>query len=97
MIYGSRIIHFSKWQRKTFDILLGNTVGEISALKERYLIKDAIQSEYNMMKELSYYYKGEEQDIARAQLWRKYAIKMGAVDHPSYWPDYPPLDEDNKK
>lgn len=94
---GSQIVTFSLWTRETFDILLGNTVGEISALKERFFTKYAIQSNYNMMTSLSYYYKGEEQDIARAQLWRKYAIKMGAVDHPTEWPDYPPLDEDNKK
>ncbi|OCG39561.1 hypothetical protein A9G28_09250 [Gilliamella sp. Fer1-1] len=94
MLYGSRIIAFTLWPRDTFDILLGNTVGEQSTLKERYLIKKAIQGNHIIITSLSYYYKREEQDIPRAQLWRKYALKMGAVNHPNEWSGYPPIEED---
>ncbi|WP_176701604.1 MULTISPECIES: hypothetical protein, partial [unclassified Gilliamella] len=92
--YGSRIISFTLWPRDTFDILLGNTVGEQSTLKERILTKEAIQGNHIIITSLSHYYKREEQDIPRAQLWRKYALKMGASNHPSEWSGYPPIEED---
>ena len=88
---GSQILIFSKWPRNTKDILLGNTIGERSELKERIYIKEAIQGYPKTLSWLSYYYKGEERDIIRAQLWRKYALKMGASNHPSEWPNYPPI------
>ncbi|MWN91402.1 hypothetical protein GQ597_11925, partial [Gilliamella sp. Pra-s65] len=81
------------WQRPTWSIVLGETVGEITPLKEQYLIKDSIQGYYQTMTYLSYYYKGEAQDIAKAQLWRKYAITMGELPFENYWPGYPPLEE----
>ncbi|MCX8639339.1 sel1 repeat family protein [Gilliamella sp. B3172] len=85
------MLDFSKWPRNTMDILLGNTIGERSELKERLYIKRAIQGYPKTLASLSYYYKGEERDIIRAQLWRKYALKMGASNHPSEWPNYPPI------
>ena len=88
---GWQILIFSKWPRNTMDILLGNTIGERSELKERFYLKKAIQGYPNTLVSLSYYYKGEERDIIRAQLWRKYALKMGASNHPSEWPNYPPI------
>ena len=91
---GSQILIFSKWPRNTMDILLGNTIGERSELKERIYIKEAIQGYPKTLSWLSYYYKGEERDIIRAQLWRKYALKMGASKHPSNWSNYPPILED---
>ena len=91
---GWQILIFSKWPRNTMDILLGNTIGERSELKERFYLKKAIQGYPNTLVSLSYYYKGEERDIIRAQLWRKYALKMGASNHPSNWPGYPPILED---
>ncbi|WP_085163783.1 hypothetical protein [Gilliamella bombi] len=81
------------WRRPTWSCVLGETIGEISSLKERYYIKKAIQSYYKSMTLLSYYYKGEAQDIAQAQLWRKYAITMGQLPFENYWPGYPPLKE----
>jgi hypothetical protein len=45
------------------------------------------------MTDLSYYFKGEAQDIAQAQLWRKYAITMGELPFENYWPGYPPLEQ----
>ena len=81
------------WQRPTWSCVLGETIGEISSLKERYYIKKAIQGYYTTITLLSYYYKGEVQDIAKAQLWRKYAIIMTEGKHPSNWPGYPPLEE----
>ncbi|WP_141672980.1 tetratricopeptide repeat protein, partial [Gilliamella sp. wkB18] len=91
---GWEIHIYAKWPRNTFDVLLGNTVGELSKLKERYLTKEAIQGNHIIITSLSHYYKREEQDIPRAQLWRKYALKMGAVNHPSEWSGYPPIEED---
>ncbi|MWP74370.1 hypothetical protein GQ594_11975 [Gilliamella sp. Pra-s52] len=35
----------------------------------------------------------QAQDIAQAQLWRKYAITMGQLPFENYWPGYPPLEE----
>ncbi|WP_345491106.1 tetratricopeptide repeat protein, partial [Orbus sasakiae] len=81
------------WTRPTVGILLGESVGENSIFKERYFIKRSIQGYYITMRFLSYYYMGEELDIERAQLWRKYAIQMGESPHESNWPDYPPLTE----
>ena len=91
---GWQILIFSKWPRNTMDILLGNTIGERSELKERFYLKKAIQGYPNTLVSLSYYYKGEERDIIRAQLWRKYAIKMGSSNDPANWTNYPPILED---
>ncbi|XKM14301.1 tetratricopeptide repeat protein [Orbaceae bacterium ac157xtp] len=88
MVNCSHIGDLYAWSRETFHILLGNTVGEISTLKERYYLKKSIQGYYITMQSLSYYYKAEEEDLPKAQLWRKYAIKMGADDHPGQWPGY---------
>ena len=88
------MLAFSTWPRDTMDILLGNTIGERSELKQHFLTKTAIQGYPKTLVSLSYYYKGEERDIVRAQLWRKYAIKMGASKHPSNWSNYPPILED---
>ncbi|MWN91322.1 hypothetical protein GQ597_11505 [Gilliamella sp. Pra-s65] len=81
------------WPRPTWSSVLGETIGEITPLKERYLVKESIQGYYKTMTYLSYYYKGEAQDIAKAQLWRKYAITMGELPFENYWPGYPPLEE----
>ncbi len=81
------------WPRPTWSVILGETVGEITPLKERYLVKKSIQGYYKTMTYLSYYYKGEAQDITQAQLWRKYAIIMTEGKHPSNWPGYPPLEQ----
>jgi TPR repeat protein len=81
------------WPRPTWSVILGETVGEITPLKERYLVKKSIQGYYKTMTYLSYYYKGEAQDITQAQLWRKYAITMGELPFENYWPGYPPLEE----
>ena len=91
---GSQILIFSKWPRNTMDILLGNTIGERSELKERIYIKEAIQGYPKTLSWLSHYYKGEERDVIRAQLWRKYAIKMGSSNDPANWTNYPPILED---
>ncbi|MCX8578220.1 sel1 repeat family protein [Gilliamella sp. B2717] len=79
------------WPRPTWSIVLGETIGEITPLKERYLTKMAIQGDYAIMRFLSYYYKGEVKNIEQAQLWRKYAITMGELPSEHYWPNYPPL------
>ncbi|MWN06805.1 tetratricopeptide repeat protein [Gilliamella sp. Pas-s95] len=81
------------WPRPTWSVILGETVGEITPLKERYLVKKSIQGYYKTMTYLSYYYKGEAQDITQAQLWRKYAITMGELPFENYWPGYPPLEQ----
>ena len=81
------------WPRPTWSIVLEETVGEITPLKERFLIKESIQGYYNVMTILSHFYKGEIQDIEKAQLWRKYAIKMGELSFDKYWTDYPPLED----
>ena len=81
------------WPRPTWSIVLGETIGEITPLKERYLIKKSIQGYYKTLTLLSHFYKGEIQDIEKAQLWRKYAIKMGALPYDKNWPSYPPLED----
>ena len=81
------------WPRPTWSIVLGETIGEITPLKERYLIKKSIQGYYKTLTLLSHFYKGEIQDIEKAQLWRKYAIKMGELSFDKYWTDYPPLED----
>lgn len=81
------------WPRPTWSSVLGETIGEITPLKERYLVKESIQGYYKTMTYLSYYYKGEARDIAQAQLWRKYAITMGELPFENYWPGYPPLEQ----
>ncbi|WP_392562268.1 tetratricopeptide repeat protein [Orbus sturtevantii] len=83
------------WPRPTQSIVLGESMGENSLFKERYLIKQAIQGYYETMTSLSYYYKAEEQDMPRAQLWRKYAIKMGELNHSNVWPGYDDNQTDN--
>ena len=95
MNMGSHILTFSQPRRKTLDVWLGKSHDELSTLKERYLIKKAIQGYYNTMTLLSYYYKDEVKDIQKAMLWRQYAIQMGQSDHPDFWLDYP-IDEDDK-
>ena len=81
------------WPRPTWSIVLGETIGEITPLKERLLIKESIQGYYKVMTFLSHFYKGEIQDVEKAQLWRKYAIKMGELSFDEYWTDYPPLED----
>ncbi|WP_345491371.1 tetratricopeptide repeat protein, partial [Orbus sasakiae] len=93
MINGGYIGEFYGWNRVTIPSLQWQIVGENSILKERYYLKKSIQGYYITMRFLSYYYMGEELDIERAQLWRKYAIQMGESPHESNWPDYPPLTE----
>ena len=81
------------WPRATWSVVLRETIGEITPLKERYLIKKAIQGYYKSMTFLSLYYRGEGQNMDLAQLWRKYAITMGELPYDDHWPDYPPLEQ----
>lgn len=79
--------------RKTNSRILGETIGEITPLRKRFLLKKAIQGYYSAMTLLSRYYKDEELNINIAQLWRKYATRMGEVTYKNFWPGYPELDD----
>jgi TPR repeat protein len=94
MLNSSHLFILTKNRRNTLDVWLGKDTGDLLKLKERYFIKKSIQGYYNTMTLLSYFYKGEGGDIQKALLWRKYALKMGQVNKPEFWPDYPPI-EDN--
>lgn len=93
VIKGDGIKNFYLRNRKTFSIILGETVGEVTSLKNRFLLKKAIQGYYSAMTSLSHYYKDEEQNIELAQQWRQYAIKMGEVTYKNFWPGYPDITE----
>jgi TPR repeat protein len=94
MLNSSHLFILTKNRRNTFDVWSGKDTGDLLKLKERYFIKKSIQGYYNTMTLLSYFYKGEGNDLQKAMLWRKYALKMGQVNKPGFWPNYPPL-EDN--
>ncbi|WP_237398529.1 hypothetical protein, partial [Gilliamella sp. Pra-s52] len=56
-------------------------------------LRDGIGSMYSWQRPTWSIVLSQAQDIAQAQLWRKYAITMGQLPFENYWPGYPPLEE----